>query len=141
MKKMLIAGVAAAALTLGVSTNAEAASCTWYNAGYNDVQNGSLNAQVYSNGNRVSKAKVTYKKTKGSGVSVKFGFQAVNKKGGAQGPVSWSGTYKMKSKQTKTATFSGSASLSSKRPCARALMKDTISGKNYYTRTTFCTGL
>lgn len=85
---MLIAGVAAAALTLGVSTNAEAASYTWYNAGYNDVQNGSLNAQVYSNGNRVSKAKVTYKKTKGSGVSVKFGFQAVNKKGGAQGPVS-----------------------------------------------------
>lgn len=67
MKKMLIAGVAAAALTLGVSTNAEAASYTWYNAGYNDVQNGSLNAQVYSNGNRVSKAKVTYKKTKGSG--------------------------------------------------------------------------
>ena len=50
------------------------------------MQNGSLNAQVYSNGNRVSKAKVTYKKTKGSGVSVKFGFQAVNKKGGAQGP-------------------------------------------------------
>lgn len=62
---MLIAGVAAAALTLGgVSTNAEAASYTWYNAGYNDVQNGSLNAQVYSNGNRVSKAKVTYRRRK-----------------------------------------------------------------------------
>ena len=46
----------------------------------------------------------------------------------------------MKAKQKKTATFSGHAALSSKRPCARALMKDTISGKIYYTKTTSCTG-
>lgn len=141
MKKTIIAAVATLALTLGLATSAEAASYQWYNAGYNDVQNGSLNAQVYSNEKSVSKAKITYNKKKGSGVSVKFGFQAVNKGGGAQGPISWSGTYKMKSKQKKTATFSGSAPLSKKRPCARGLMKDTISGKIYYTKTTFCTGL
>ncbi|MFP3359447.1 hypothetical protein R0K17_19135, partial [Planococcus sp. SIMBA_143] len=108
--------------------------------GGNDVQNGNLSSSLYMSSSAVTKAKVTYNKKKGSGVSVKFGFQAVNKKGGAQGPVSWSGTYKMKAKQKKTATFSGHAALSSKRPCARALMKDTISGKIYYTKTTSCTG-
>lgn len=141
MKKTVEAIVATLALTLGVATSAEAASYGWYDGGGNDVQNGILNAKIYSNGSKASKAKVTYNKKMGSGVSVKFGFQAVNKSGGAQGAVSWSGTYKIKSKQKKTATVSGSASLSKTRPCARGLMKDTISGKIYYTRTTFCTGL
>lgn len=141
MKKIIVTAVAALALTLGFGASAEAASFAWYDGGYNDVQNGSLNAQVYSNGNTVSKAKLTYDKKKGSGISVKFGFQAVNKGGGSQGPVSWSGTYKMKPKQKRTVTVSGSVALSGKRPCARGLMKDTISGKIYYTRTKFCTGL
>lgn len=48
----------------------------------------------------MSKAKVTYNRQKSSGVSVKFGFQAVSKSGGAQGCVSWSDAYRMKSKQT-----------------------------------------
>lgn len=140
LKKIIVAVLATLAMTLSVSTGAQAASASWVAGGGNDVQNGNLSSSLYMSSSAVTKAKVTYNKKKGSGVSVKFGFQAVNKKGGAQGPVSWSGTYKMKAKQKKTATFSGHAALSSKRPCARALMKDTISGKIYYTKTTSCTG-
>lgn len=140
LKKIVVAFLATLALTLSVSTSAEAASAGWVAGGGNDLQNGNLSSSLYMSSSAVTKARATYDKKKGSGVSVKFGFQAVSKKGNAQGPVSWSGTYKMKSKQKKTATFSGHAALSSKRPCARALMKDTISGKIYYTKTISCTG-
>lgn len=140
LKKIVVAFLATLALTLSVSTSAEAASAGWVAGGGNDLQNGNLSSSLYMSSSAVTKARATYDKKKGSGVSVKFGFQAVSKKGNAQGPVSWSGTYKLKSKQKKTATFSGHAALSSKRPCARALMKDTISGKIYYTKTISCTG-
>lgn len=97
-------------MLLGSAVGAHAKGYGWYNAGGNDVQNGFLSAKVYSDGKSVTKAKIGYQKKKGSGVSVKFGHQAVNKNGGAQGTVQWSKTYKIKPGQTRIVTISGRVS-------------------------------
>lgn len=70
-----------------------------------------------------------------------LGFQAADKKGGSQGPVSWSGAYKMKSEQKRTAADSGSVSLRKNHMRAIGRMEDNFSGTAYYARTIFCMGL
>lgn len=67
LKKIIVAVLATLALTLSVSTGAQAASASWVAGGGNDVQNGNLSSSLYMSSSAVTKAKVTYNKRRDPG--------------------------------------------------------------------------
>jgi hypothetical protein len=137
----------AAALTVlaAVPASAAASTCSagtyYFDHGVGDLTNGTLYAGMCLAAGTtydVRRVNVGYSKVSGSGASVRVGWELINSTATVNGGSWWSSTINMSAGQTREVAFTypGGTYMRGVTPCFRSKMKDMISGKLFWGKTT-----
>ena len=135
--------LAAGAIVANVSpASADVAACggngTYIGQGENALTNGTLKAGFCGSSTLIKHVNIQYAKTGGSTVTLRFGWQYVNRDGSGGGTIKWdNGSFTESAGQTKTFTWDylvGVTNPNGIDSCMRGVLKDVNAAQTYTTR-------